>query len=192
MAGRIGGLFTEIPANHQQSVDYYLETGIFRDDLMEYINGARKEDKNIEAMLRAELDLARGRHLPVICVDAAQRQFGSYNHKNLKYSNYWFRGNSRDEDMMTVIREQYSAKGGKWLFVGGSAHLMRGEFDGSATVASRLSDIYKDKFYTVGMFRIGTDSPNSKIACFENRLVLPCTQNQKSAPQLNFNGYLQY
>jgi hypothetical protein len=147
--GELDGIFEEVRANYQPSVNTYIETGKVDERLERFFIGARAEGQDIRGMLRV-FDRARELGIPVICIDSSGVRTPEYNHNN---GCYFLRGESRDEDMAQNIRNYYSQHPGKYLVIAGAAHVEKRKHfkTGLDTLESYLVEMYPDNTHSVLM-----------------------------------------
>lgn len=172
---KFDGIFDETPVNYQLSIDYYLETGRFDDDLQRMIQGAMNEGKDIESELKILLDAAGAKHLPVVCIDSSKVQTPLYTRaSDPGLGHYFLRGKSRDEDMFTVIKDNLGKSGRKWCLIGGSQHIKCGIHfrSGDITLGSRLKLLLGNGFYNICLWKLNDEDRDiikGEIECFNVR-----------------------
>ncbi len=117
----IQGIFIEIPINYQRDIDTYVETGEVTEHLEDYFRGAEEEGNNIRGILNI-FDFLKKANKSIICIDSSKLRTSEYAQKSA-HGYYFLRGKSRDEDMCTIIQEQYAKKPGKYLAIVGGKHI---------------------------------------------------------------------
>jgi hypothetical protein len=127
---QLNGLFIETPINHQKSYDRYFETGEIDSCLEETFEGALKEGKDLRASTLTLLDKVKQYGLVLICYDASKRQTETYS-KRAKHGYYFIKGECRDEDMFTNVRDYYHDYPGKYVVLVGSNHIAGHNFGGN-------------------------------------------------------------
>jgi cephalosporin hydroxylase len=92
------------------------------------------------------LNKIRELNIRVVCIDSSKIKTNEYKTKSA-HGYYFFRGESRDEDMFNNIINQYNAHPGKYVVICGSNHLVEGEHfrSGKDTLGTRLKNTIPDK-----------------------------------------------
>lgn len=148
-AGKLSGIFLELPVTYQASLETYVMTNQVDELLKRFMAGAQAEGKDISGLVLL-LDAARRNSLEVMCIDSAKIPGGEYQSRS-SYGSYFLRGSSRDEDMFENIQRAMHIKPGKYLAVAGAAHVEQGRHHatGDDTLGARLSRALSDKVVTI-------------------------------------------
>lgn len=168
------GLFLEEPINYQDSINNFLNTGVFNEQLEKQIEGAAREGKNIRQDFFLWRAATRNGELPVICIDSSKEKMRDYQHEST-IGHYFLRGKSRDEDMYENVIEEFREREGRWCLVGGSQHIKYGIHfrSGCITLGKRLKEALGNRFYNVCLWKLIDDQDKeilkNQIMCFDAR-----------------------
>lgn len=146
--GTIKAVFLEMPIDYQTDIDTYTETGEVTEKLESFFQGAEREGNNIRNLLEM-FDVLKSAGKKVVCIDSSKRQTDQYVQR-AKHGYYYLKGKSRDEDMYTVIQDQYNREPGKYLAIVGAGHIEPGKHHrtGEDTLESEMQN-FSSKYIAV-------------------------------------------
>lgn len=153
--GLFGGIFLEIPADFQDSIDHYLKTKIIDDKFEKLLFGASAENKNFRNTYTSILDYAINNNIPVVCIDSSKTKTAEYTKSNSQNSSY-LRGNSRDEDMFKNIMDILDKTSKPWCLICHAAHLdyMFDMSPNDPSLGKRLKKILEANIFSICLFYI--------------------------------------
>lgn len=148
------GIFIEISVSFQSSINNYLITGYFDDDLIGLLDGALEEGNDFIVSDKTILNSADMNNLPVVCIDSSKFQNEEYS-KKAKEGFWYLKGKTRDEDMFTNIMDNLQKKPGKWFIFAHAAHLdgMLEMPYGGASLGKRLKEKLTKKYFNVCLLK---------------------------------------
>lgn len=151
VGSRISGILVELPVDLQPSVDSYIASGTVDATLEGFLEGAKKEGKNISGILRI-FQKAKEISIAVRCIDSSKAPSDEYPTRS-KYGSYYLRGSSRDEDMFVNIQREQEQAQGKFLVLVGANHAEPGDhpLTQDATLGQRLTDALGERVVTFVM-----------------------------------------
>jgi len=142
---QLNQIFLEFPVDYQESIDKYFADGKVDEGLEGFFMGAEGEGNNIRGLLKI-FDKIKEIGKTIICFDSSKTKEGEYSKKS-KNGYYFFRGNSRDEDMFVNFQRYYEQMPGKYLLIVGNGHVDEGEsIEGGEKLGTKLKDFLGDKY----------------------------------------------
>lgn len=182
---KISGIFVELPADMQTSVDYYMESGIFDKHMDDLIEGAAEEGKKFRDMLMCIFDFAREQKISVICVDSKKIPDKECKNKDPAIPFWYMKGKSRDEDMFNAIVKNYKKRKGKWLFIAHLGHAgYRSEYH---SAGNYFKEEFGNNYYSACLIN-KQGLGDRRVICYEARNK----QELVSLIQLNENDLMPF
>lgn len=177
------GIFLELPADYQNSVDTYLKRGAFDKAFESLLKGALLEGKDFRKTYTLIFDYAKKKNLPIICIDSSKTKTREYKTKSLNSYSY-FKSDSRDGDMFLNVTKILKEKGGKWCLVAHAAHIDY-DFDlykNNPSLGKRLKGDLKKRLFTICLYQ----SPNIRDFSYlltdqMNNVILPINGDPKKS-----------
>lgn len=147
----IEGVFIELPIDYQASIDLYMSEGRIDETLERHFQGSLAEGKDVSGILKI-LDKLKINNKKAICIDSSKVKNDKYKTKS-EHGYYFLKGESRDEDMFSVINEHYQKKPGKYLVIVGGAHADLGRHfkTNKDTLGTRLSNEFSNKYKSINL-----------------------------------------
>ena len=115
-------IFFELPNDFQLYVDVYIKDGYFPDKLESFITGAQKEGNSMREELELLFNYSKNGLVPIICIDSSKAETAEYNKKS-PIGRWYLKGESRDEDMFSKVKDYIENRSGNFLLIAGINHL---------------------------------------------------------------------
>lgn len=157
---RIDAIFFELPVDYQDSVEHYLKTGEFKEDMQQLIAGAQKEGQDLEHSFRVVFDAVREAEKKIICMDSSKTRRDDYTKESPYNEKYFLKGDSRDEDMAESILESVKNEGRAFV-IGGANHLGQGtnqKID-RPSLGQKLKDELGEDFFSIILTQKNSEDP---------------------------------